>query len=246
MNPLQFPILFLGFLLLQTSTPQFEAPVADYPAIAGVTITAPDGGEITAMDAQGLDPSTVYSFSATIQLDDTWGAPQNLVTEIPDGWTLTWDANFGSFLKELPSGNCVRWTSPDEEGDVIVTATLSGDGDSDVYIKSFRIWVGDRALRSDYAKDHVLVMFQDWCSEECVRSWVGQWPSTGGYRLISSSINAYVVDIDPEVDVLDAANEITWWTSVRSAEPDFVVELLDIGQDFSSETQEWSAPSTPR
>ncbi len=229
-----------GLLLVQGSSTVMESPPVIYPVITGVTITAPDGAEFDPFDLTVLDPGARYVFTAIVQRDIDWGDGSQISTVLPEGWELSWDSNFGTFDEQRSTENGVEWDAPDDPGDVIITATLDADVDDErvTYVKSFRIWVGEHVPSPDFAPDHILVMFQDWVEEEDVAAWARVRPATGEYRVVGRSINAYTLDIDEEIGVRDAAREITWWPCVRTAEPDFVLDLM-----FDSDTGSWDFPS---
>lgn len=226
-------ILAACLLLLvgQGSQPLNESPPVVYPVIVGVTITASDGTELDAADPIVLEPSKLYTFTAVLQRDLTWGDDSLIGPEVPDDWQLYWGANFGEFAEDPQPGNRVEWIAPREPGEVTFDVRLQATFHDEpvAYSKTFRIAVGDSLPFPDYAEDVVLVRFQDWCDDLCVDSWARVPPAAGTERQVFKRLNMWLIRIDPEVDVLDAVRTITWWPSVQSAEPDFEVVLFDEG-----------------
>jgi len=238
---LKLLIAALGIgLLLQGTTPVYESPPVFYPVIVGVTITAPDGAELDPAEAIALEPGESYMLTAIVQRDLTWGDESKIGPELPEGWELSWGSNFGEFPETPQTGNHANWTAPDEAGEVIFQVRLNAEmhGESVVYNKSFRVMVGEGAGRPDYAPDVAVIMFQDWCDDPCVESWALVPPAVGVDRRLARSLNIWRIHIDPEVDVLEAVREMTWWPCVRTAEPDYTLML------FREGTQSW-APREP-
>lgn len=239
------PVL-AGLLLTGAGDETFDRSAMMFPVIYCVSFTSEDGTVTDCSDTIELAPEASYILTATIQTDFDIGDESHLTTAVPDGYYFQWECDFGTFDEDERTVNDVIWIAPEDEGMIIFSLTLNDGGDlaGSEYRKSFAVWVGEPAVRSDYARDHVLVMVQDWCTEADVADLARYRPCTGEYRLISRSINAYTLDIDPEVEIFDAVREITWWPCIIVAEPDFIVEMMAPG--FNEETQSWDIPDPDR
>ena len=235
------PVL-AGLLLTGAGDETFDRSAMMFPFIYCVSFTSEDGTFFDCSDTIELAPEASYTLTATFQTDFDIGNESHITTTVPDGYYFQWECDFGTFIENEQTVNDVIWTAPEDEGTIIFSVTLNDGGNlaGTEYRKSFTVWVGELAVRSDYARDHVLVMVQDWCNEADVADLARYWPCTGEYRLVSRSINAYTLDIDPEVEIFDAVREITWWPSIIVAEPDFIVEMMAPG--FSGEMESLELP----